>query len=243
MSDILKITETQLERLGLINIDDVIASYIEKNIAFNFDDNGTIIKTHVAFTKPERWIEQKKIGVGKNKFDGNHVSLPVITLQRSGGDITRNIIPHWISPEMITLPAGLKKKKFLSEKYEEAEIVNNLPVSVRMSYDVNIVSGIKYHNDHLLEQFIQHHDRYWKLGNYPFEAKFTSFIDNSQSADKNQERLISSSITLELIGYVRPQYRNNQDTTNKEKRLINKIEFTEVEVGNINDIDYSKLFD
>ena len=237
-----KITENKLEELGLINFDDTVVSYIEKNISYPFDSKGNAIKTNVLITKPERWSELQRASTSKNKLDGNHLNLPVITIYRSGGDLTKNIIPHWVDMENLNIPAGLKRKSEFSEKFTEAELVNKIPLSINITYDINIISGVKEHNDHLLEQFIQHKDKYWKLGNYPFEAKFSSFIDNSDSADQNQERIISSSITMELIGYVRPKQFKNKPSEKNEIKLINKITFSEVEIDNISDIEYDQLF-
>ena len=231
------LNDSNLAQLGLINFDDVVSRYIKENIAYDFDDNGKVIKTNILITKPQRWSEQKAKCTFKNKLDGNHVNLPVITIYRSGGEINNNIVPHWINEELIQVPAGKKRATYFSDYYSDSELVSNLPTSVTLTYDVNVISANKKHNDHLLEQFIHLKSSYWKFDEYPFKASYSSFIDNSESADQSQERIISSSITLDLKGYVRPKLHKKEPTTKREKRVVSSFQLTEIEVEDINNID------
>lgn len=233
----------RIDDLGLINIDNTVKTFIENKIAYEFDDDGKAISTTVRLTKPERWNEQLHKNTIKNRLDQNHINLPLITLYRSGGEITKNVVPHWIHQDLINIPMKPNKRQtYFSEFYEEAELINDLPTSVTLSYDINVISSSKKHNDHLLEQFIHVKGKQWKGGNFPFRASYSSFIDNSESADQNQERIISSSITLDLKGYVRPNKMKNQPTEKREIRKINKIQFGEMEVDDVNNIDKDKLF-
>jgi len=234
--------EKSLEELGLINFDDTLATFISENISYPFDDNGNKIRTNVSMTKPERWSDQKMKSTIKNVIDGNHANLPLISLHRSGGDITMNIIPHWISHEHLNTYNRRQKGVFYSEKYDESDLINKLPTSIILTYDVNIITKNKKHNDHLLEQFIQHKNQYWKLGVYPFEAQYSSFIDNSDSADQNQERIISSAITIDLKGYVRAKTYKKADSTNIPKKILNKVVFDEIEVTDISQLKNENLF-
>lgn len=230
------ITDQALSKLGLINMDDTVVSYIKENIAYDFDDDGTPIKTNVLVTKPERWSEQKSKTTIKNKLDQNHLNLPVVTVFRSGGELNRNIVPHWINEDLISIPAGKKHKTYYSEFYEDGNFVANIPTSVTLTYDINIISSNKKHNDHLLEQFIHLKGKYWKFDEYPFRASYSSFIDNSESADQSQERIISSSITVDLRGYVRPELMKKESTTKREKRTISAFQLVETEVTNVRDL-------
>lgn len=231
-----RVSDQALSTLGLINMDDVVVSYIRDHIAYDFDDDGTPIKTSVLVTKPERWSEQKSKTTIKNKLDQNHLNLPVVTVFRSGGELNKNIVPHWINEELLNIPAQKEHKTFFSEFYKDGNMVANIPTSVTLTYDINIISSAKKHNDHLLEQFIHHKGKYWKFDEYPFRASYTSFIDNSESADQSQERIISSSITIDFRGYVRPRIIDKESTTKREERTISSFQLVETEVKNIRDL-------
>lgn len=196
---------------GLIAFDSALEKYIKKNIAFDFSDKNDNIKTSVLFAKPEQWTELKDKATVKVNIDGNHVNLPVISLYRTDVIINKSMVPHWIEDKFLEYAIAKENLPTIGDKEYTKTVVQRRGIYVEMYYSVEIITQNHFHLDHLIEQFILNEGKYWSDDeNFSMRVTYESFPDTSQSADQNQERIISTSFNVQMNGQILPKFKKEK---------------------------------
>jgi len=211
--------------LGIKDIDEAIAYYMEEVIKPTVIQNGVVQQVPFIYGSPERWKQVQKDGYYRDKK--GKIMLPLITFKHNNIEKIRNIAnkldannPHNVSI--------FQKQYSVSNAYDNFDILNNkapdkvnyavvVPDYVNITYDFIIATYYIEQLNKIVEAINYASDSYW--GNperYQFRARIDSFATPVQVEQKG-ERSVKATFSLKLYGYLVP------DTVQKQLNAIKKF--------------------
>lgn len=229
----------------LVDIDHAIKNYIEENIAQKFLNKylSQGLTVPVLMKNPELWVDKKDLSSIKD-ITGNHYKFPIIGISRSGIDIIKNRVPHWIKDEDLSY---IVNKGYNASNKEDGDPYYRMvrrPVYVDASYEFEIISDSAMHVNYLTEQFVYHEGKYWGDGEkYSFQTSFNSVLDSSMPASGDQERLVLASISASCRGRILPKYMSGEEKAINFIQSINKVELDEKIIPVFDKIDSGSFWD
>jgi len=206
--------------LGIKDIDEAIAYYMEEVIKPTVIQNGTVQQVPFIYGSPERWKQVQKDGYYRDKK--GKIMLPLITFKRNNIEKIRNIAnkldannPHNVSIFQKQYSVSNAYDNFdISDKVNYAVVV---PDYVNITYDFIIATYYIEQLNKIVEAINYASDSYW--GNperYQFRARIDSFATPVQVEQKG-ERSVKATFSLKLYGYLVP------DTVQKQLNAIKKF--------------------
>ena len=235
--------------LGIKDIDEAIAYYMEEVIKPTVIQNGAVQQVPFIYGSPERWKQVQKDGYYRDKK--GKIMLPLITFKRNNIEKVRNIANKLDAnnPQNVSI---FQKQYSVNNAYDNFSILNNkrpdkvnyavvVPDYVNITYDFIIATYYIEQLNKIVEAINYASDSYW--GNperYQFRARIDSFATPVQVEQKG-ERSVKATFSLKLYGYLVP------DTIQKELNSIKKfntptqIIFNMETVQKIDDIDPPKI--
>lgn len=230
----------------LVDIDYAIQKYIEETIGKTFSNpsNKQDVRIKVMMKNPERWIDKKDLSDIKD-ITGNHYTFPIIGISRTGIDIIKNKVPHWLKDEDLSY---IVNKKFNSTYRKDGDPYYRMvrrPIYIDASYEFEIISDSRPHVNHIVEQFLYNEGKYWSDGEkYSFRTTFGSVLDGSISASGEQERLIINSISATCKGRIIPKYVEGEEKSVSFIQSVSKVELDEKVVPHFtNDGNKNSIWD
>lgn len=231
--------------LGFKEIDEVLVYYMDNVINPKVQQNGVIQKVPIIYGNPERWKQIQKDGYYRDKK--GKIMLPLITYKRNNIQKNRSITKKLDanSPNNVQIFSKTYSSK---NKYDNFNLLNNripqkqyyavvIPDYVTITYDFIVSTYYIEQQNHIIEAFNYASDSYW--GN-PESFKFRARIDDFSTPIEliqGGERVVKSSFSLKLYGYVVPN--NIQKELSSIKKFYNKskVVFDVEIVNNLEDID------
>jgi hypothetical protein len=220
-SKIVKQDESKMLEISLLDVDSVIASYMENHIIPEVQQNGNKIKVPLLYGNAERWKSAQRDGYLKDKL--GKLQLPLVMFKRNS--IAPNETMKFLKDHRVTYPTI--KKYSQKHAYDRFSLLNpdfkrrfeaydvRMPNYVTLTYEIMFWTAYTEHNNKIIEQFQYANEQYWgEAGDYKFRVVVSDF-DNQQDIGAGTERIIRTSCTLSVNAYLLPKRYDTQSTTQK----------------------------
>lgn len=212
----------------LQDIDAAILFYLDNIVLPTLKDNNEAIKIPVYYGSPERWKSAQQDGYFKDA--SGKTQVPVIIFRRTGlaknRDLTNKVDANY--PQLFQ---SFKKNWSRKNSYCHFSKVNNIspafeqynvivPDYVNLTYEFIIWTDFVDQMNTIIEAINYSEGTYW---GDPEKFKFRVKIDdyaNTTDLTGDQDRLVRTSFTLTLAGYI------ISDTLNKEIAHITRKLYT-----------------
>lgn len=241
-SKIVKQDESKMLEISLLDVDTVIAKYMENNLLPELEQNGQKVKVPLIYGNAERWKSSQKDGYLKDKM--GRIQLPIVMFKRNS--IENNETMRFLKDHNVTYPTV--KKYSEKHAYDRFSILNpefkrrfeaydvQMPNYVTLTYEVVFWTGYTEHNNKIIEQF-QYAGSYWgEDGEYKFRVVVGNF-ENTQEVGAGSERIIRTNLTLTVNAYLLPKRFNNKPTVQKGFSIRKVIVTNEVLLENADGYD------
>jgi hypothetical protein len=220
-SKIVKQDEQQMLSISLVDIDSTIASYMEKHIIPEVEQNKSKVKVPLIYGNAERWKGAQKDGYLKDKL--GKIQIPLIMFKRNS--FAKNDSMQFLKDDRINYPTI---RKFSNKNsYDRFSLLNSefkkryetydvkMPDYVTVTYEVMVWTNFTEHNNKIIEQFQYFTGRYWgEEDKYKFRVMIDNF-DNQQEVGAGTERIIRTTFTMTVHAYLLPKRTDNVPTTQK----------------------------
>jgi hypothetical protein len=220
-SKIVKQDEQEMFSLSLIDIDSTIASYMEKHVIPEIEQNKSKVKVPLIYGNAERWKGAQKDGYLKDKL--GKIQIPLIMFKRNS--FAKNDSMQFLKDDRINYPTI---RKFSNKNsYDRFSLLNSefkkryetfdvkMPDYVTVTYEVMVWTNFTEHNNKIIEQFQYFTGRYWgEEDKYKFRVMIDNF-DNQQEVGAGTERIIRTTFTMTVHAYLLPKRADNIPTTQK----------------------------
>jgi|TARA_B110000908_G_scaffold37413_1_gene44930 hypothetical protein len=231
--------------LGFKEIDEAISYYMNEVIKPTVHQNGVVQKVPFIYGSPERWKQVQKDGYYRD-LKGK-IMLPLITFKRNGIEKIRSI-SNKLDANSPNNVAIWTKNYSVNNAYDNFDILNNrkpekinyavvVPDYVNITYDFIISTYYVEQLNKIIEAINYASDSYW--GNperFKFRARIDSFSTPVEVPAKG-ERVVKSTFTLKLYGYLVPDTVQKQLSSLKKfsskTKIIFNMESTQ-KIGEIN---------
>lgn len=247
----IKQNDSEMIGISLLDIDTVVAKYMEENVIPELEQNGRKIKVPVIYGNAERWKNAQRDGYLRDKE--GRIQIPLVMFKRNS--IAKNENVKFLKEEAVTYPTV--KKYSRKNTYDRFSLLNpnfgqryetfdvRMPDYVNLSYEVVVWTNYTEHNNTIVERFSYSTEQYWgekdRKDRYKFRTTVDSF-DTTQEVTAGNERLIKTTFTLVAYAYILPKQVGNVPTT--LKGMTNHtpvIQVGETEVIIDNRTDFEKI--
>lgn len=224
--------------VGLMDIDSAIQFYFDDIIKPKVKENGTMVKVPLLYGSPERWAQAQKRGfIYDNK---QQLIIPLIVFKRTSIEKDNDLLADKLNPKDPQLFYSFQKKYTTQNRYDKFAVQQGLnksrelykvavPDYVRLSYDFVIWTSYVEQMNKIVEQIIYSEGSYWgEDGKFKFRTQIDNYTDASE-INVNQERIIKTTFSVTLNGYLLPEEFGEKVITEKEftpKRIIFNMDTT-----------------
>lgn len=230
--------------IGLQDIDEAVMFYFDNVIRPSVVQNGARIAVPVIYGNPERWKAVQKDGYYRDKND--KIMCPIIMFKSNTveKDFTIGNKLDANNPQNYAVVGKTYQK---NTPYNRFDLLNNrkpvesyqavvIPDYVTLTYDCTIWTYYREQMNKIVEAINYASDSYWGDPNrFKFRARIDSFTDNT-TMEQGQERLVRTSFSIKLRGYIIPETIAKDVTAMKKFLSKGKITITSEAVGDINSI-------
>jgi len=237
--------------LGIKDIDEAIAYYMEEVIKPTVIQNGTVQQVPFIYGSPERWKQVQKDGYYRDKK--GKIMLPIITFKRNNIEKVRNIANKLDAnnPQNVSV---FQKKYSVNNAYDNFSTLNNkipqktnyavvVPDYVNVTYDFIVATYYVEQLNKIVEAINYASDSYW--GNperYQFRARIDSFA-TPVNVEQKGERSVKATFSLKLYGYLVPDIVQKQLNSLKKFNTPTQIIFNMETVQNIEELNNQQTVD
>ena len=224
--------------VGLMDIDSAIQFYFDDVIKPKVKENGTMVKVPLLYGSPERWAQAQKRGfIYDNK---QQLIIPLIVFKRTSIEKDNDLLADKLNPKDPQLFYSFQKKYTTQNRYDKFAVQQGLnksrelykvavPDYVRLSYEFVIWTSYVEQMNKIVEQIIYSEGSYWgEDGKFKFRTQIDNYTDASE-INVNQERIIKTTFSVTLNGYLLPEEFGEKVITEKEftpKRIIFNMDTT-----------------
>ena len=207
--------------IGLKEIDTAVINHIRNIMKPVVRESNEIIKVPVMYGNEERWKSVRSRGVLRDK--NGIIILPVIVIKRTS--LTMN-------PDMPLSFDNDVRGKFVSvvrssngwsknnrydrfsvltgQKPVEEFIKTGMPDFVICSYSIVMMTAFMEQMNDLNTIMVEHLETYWgDSTSYKFLSAMSGDISNEVQMESDGERLVRNELTLEIKGYMIPEFTDN----------------------------------
>lgn len=236
-----KQTQHNMLEISLLDVDTIIANYMEETVIPVLEQNGKQVKVPLVYGNAERWKTAQTDGYLKDKE--GRIQLPIIMFKRNS--IARNDQIRYLKEEQLTYPTVKKYSK--NNSYDRFSALNpsltklgesydvRMPDYVNLTYEVMIWTGYTEHSNKITEQFQYATEQYWGDDRgYKFKVLVDSF-DNQQEIGAGSERIIRTSFNMIVYAYILPKRTENKPMTQKGI-TISKVVITSETIVDANEL-------
>jgi len=216
--------------VGIMDMDSAIMYYFNEVIKPEVDINEEKVKVPCIYASPERWVTISKQGFLRDKK--RQIIVPLIVFKRTGMSRDDNMPVDKLDANDPKLFYSFQKKFTQQNRYDKFSVQQNIspgreyynvamPDYVQLSYEFTIWTSYIEQMNKIVEKINYSDGAYWgEPGKMRFRTRIESFSDASQI---DGERLIKTTFSLNLNGYIVPETYNSKTTTQKyltPKKLI-----------------------
>jgi len=246
-SRIVKQSENESISITLLDIDTVIAKYMESDVVPELEQNGKKIKVPVLYGNSERWKSAQRDGYLKDKE--GRIQLPLVMFRRNS--IAKNDSVKFLKEEAVTYPTVKKYSKKnaydrfsllnpgFNKRYETFDV--RMPEYVNLSYEIVVWTTYTEHNNKIVEAFQYSADQYWgEKDKFRFRTTIDNFQTNQELAE-NSERIIKTTFTLVVYAYILPERSGAVSNTLKGFTIRKVVVTNEAVVNAEKNTDFSNV--
>lgn len=210
--------------LGLKDIDEAILYYLDNIIKPTVMQNGVAQKVPVIYGSPERWKQIQKDGYYRDKK--GKIMMPIISFKRNN-IIKDRTVANKLDANNPNNVSVYQKPYSRENAYDKFNVLNNrkpqkdlyvviVPDYVTISYDFIISTYYVEQMNKLIEAINYASDSYWgDKERFKFRARIDSY-DTPIELNQGGERVVKTSFSLKLYGYLVP------DTVQKQLNTVTK---------------------
>jgi len=219
--------------VGIQDIDEAVMYYFQNIIRPNVFQNGERLAVPVIYGSPEKWKSFQKDGYYRD-LQGR-IMAPLIMFKRNTitKDRSLNNKLDANNPHNVAVVGQRYSKK---NEYSKFNVLNNqkpnktyyttvVPDHLTITYDC---VAFTYYNDQLnkiVEAIEYASDAYWgDPERYKFKATINSF-NTTTDLSENGERIVKSTFTLNIYGYIIPDTIQRSLTTSRKFSETTKVNF------------------
>ena len=207
--------------IGLKEIDTAVINHIRNIMKPVVRESNETIKVPVMYGNEERWKSVRSRGVLRDK--NGVIILPVIVIKRTS--LTMN-------PDMPLSFDNDVRGKFISvirssngwsknnrydrfsvltgQKPVEEFVKTGMPDFVICSYSIVMMTSFMEQMNDLNTIMVEHLETYWgDQTSYKFLSALSGDISNEVQMESDGERLVRNELTLEIKGYMIPEFTDN----------------------------------
>jgi len=224
--------------IGLMDIDSTIMFYFNNVIKPQVMENSSLIKVPIMYANPERWNQVQKNGfLYDNK---QQLVIPLIAFKRTSIEKDVSMSADKFNPQDPQLFYSFQKKYSNVNRYDKFAVQQGLnkskelykvavPDYVKLSYDFVVWTSYTEQMNSIVEKLVYSEGAYWgEDGKFKFRTQIDNYTDASE-INVNQERIIKTTFSVTLNGYLIPEEFNNKITTQKSfspKRILFNLDTT-----------------
>jgi hypothetical protein len=216
--------------VGIMDMDSAIMYYFNEVIKPEVEINKEKVKVPCIYASPERWTTISKQGFLRDKK--RQIITPLIVFKRTGMERNDNIPIDKLDANKPRNFYSFEKKYSHHNRYDKFSVQKGLtpgreyynvamPDYVTLSYEFIIWTSYIDQMNRIVEKINYSDGAYWgEPGKMRFRTRLESFSDSSEV---DGERLIKTTFSVNLYGYILPETFNSQTTTQKfltNKKLI-----------------------
>ena len=221
-----------------MDIDSTIMFYFNNVIKPQVMENSNIIKVPIMYANPERWNQVQKNGfLYDNK---QQLVIPLIAFKRTSIEKDTAMSADKFNPQDPQLFYSFQKKYSSQNRYDKFSVQQGLnqskeiyrvavPDYVKLSYDFVVWTSYTEQMNSIVEKLVYSEGAYWgEDGKFKFRTQIDNYTDASE-INVNQERIIKTTFSVTLNGYLIPEEFNNKVTTEKSfsaKRILFNLDTT-----------------
>jgi hypothetical protein len=231
--------------IGLMDIDEAIFYYLQNIIQPTVTQNNKSLSVPIIYASPERWKSYRKDGYYRDKEGA--LMLPIIVIKRDNIKKVRSIT-NKLDANHPHLYSSFQKSYNPKNGYSNFSALNNriptkqfhsvvIPDYINLTYSCLIQTYYMEQLNKIVEAMEYASDSYW---GDPERYKFKASIDNFATevvSEKSEDRLVKSTFTLNLNGYLIP------DTLQKDLNSIKKFNSKSKLIIQMETVTNSDIFD
>jgi len=208
--------------VSLMDMDSSILFYFNNVIKPEVEENKEKVKVPCLYASPERWVSIQKNGYLRDKK--NQVISPLIVFKRTAMEKNQDIPIDKVDANKPRNFYAFQKKYSNFNRYDKFSVLQELspgreyynvamPDYVTLTYEFTIFTSYIEQMNKIIEKVMYSEGSYWgEPGKMRFRTQIESYSDASEFEN---ERLIKTTFTVNLFGYILPETYNNYTTTQK----------------------------
>src|SRR5210317_1571316 len=208
--------------VGIMDMDSAVMYYFNEVIKPDVEVNEEKVEVPCIYASPERWTQVSKQGYLRDKK--RQIIVPLIVFKRTGMSRDDNMPIDKLDANDPNLFYSFEKKFTQHNRYDKFSVLQNIspgreyynvamPDYVQLSYEFTIWTSYIDQMNSIVEKINYSDGAYWgEPGKMRFRTRIDSFSDASTI---DGERLIKTTFSLTLNGYLVPETFNNKTTTQK----------------------------
>ena len=216
--------------VGIMDMDSAIMYYFNEVIKPSVEINVENVKGPCIYASPERWTQVSKQGFLRDKK--RQIIVPLIVFKRTGMSRNDDMPIDKLDANNPIINYSFQKKYSQQNRFDKFSVLKNIepnreyynvamPDYMTMTYEFIVWTSYIEQMNRIVEKINFSDGAYWgEPGKMKFRTKIDSFSDSSQIEG---ERLIKTTFSMTLNGYILPETFNNYTTTQKyltPKKLI-----------------------
>ena len=216
--------------VGIMDMDSAIMYYFNEVIKPSVEINDENVKVPCIYASPERWTQVSKQGFLRDKK--RQIIVPLIVFKRTGMSRNDDMPIDKLDANNPIINYSFQKKYSQQNRFDKFSVLKNIepnreyynvamPDYMTITYEFIVWTSYIEQMNSIVEKINFSDGAYWgEPGKMKFRTKIDSFSDSSQIEG---ERLIKTTFSMTLNGYILPETFNNYTTTQKyltPKKLI-----------------------
>ena len=216
--------------VGIMDMDSAIMYYFNEVIKPEVEVNKEKVKVPCIYASPERWIAISKQGFLRDKK--KQIIVPLIAFKRTGMSRNDNMPIDKLDANDPKIFYTFQKKYSQQNRFDKFSVQKNLepnreyynvamPDYMNLTYEFTIWTSYIEQMNKIVEKINYSDGAYWgEPGKMKFKSSIESFSDASQI---DGEKLIQTTFSVNLYGYILPETFDGKTTTQKyltPKKLI-----------------------
>ena len=208
--------------VGIMDMDSSIMYYFNEVIKPEVMVNDEKVKVPCIYASPERWTQVSKQGYLRDKK--RQIITPLIVFKRTGMERNEDIPIDKLDANDPKIFYSFQKKYSQQNRYDKFSVLKNItpnreyynvamPDYMTLTYEFTIWTSYIEQMNQIVEKINYSDGAYWgEPGKMRFRTRIESFSDASQI---DGERLIKTTFSVNLYGYILPETYNSKTTTQK----------------------------
>ena len=216
--------------VGIMDMDSAIMYYFNEVIKPNVEINDEKVKVPCIYASPERWTQITKQGFLRDKK--RQIIVPLIVYKRTGMTRNTDMPIDKLDSNEPKLFYSFQKKYSQQNRFDKFSVLQNIepnreyynvamPDYMNLTYEFTIWTSYIEQMNRIVEKVNYSDGAYWgEPDKMRFRTQIESFSDASQI---DGEKLIQTTFTVNLYGYILPETFDSKTTTQKyltPKKLI-----------------------